>query len=367
MTGSGTGLRRARASTAIPVCRDLIETADEANALRKRTFQARNLEHAEGDACAARQLCFGTLDPAAHGQCPRLLKNRFCDERGPEFGIRKPERHDKQGCAQGPPEPGLSGQQAQARRGNEDAGDSRRARFGSKREVGADAYAEQDRQPEEPAVGLLFQDRFKPCEHARDGPSPVVPFVNAGSPPHRCVLRAVYALNADPAPMLHGRAVKPELFSAWFPQPQSRSATISARKRSSVMSKGVVTRFAPSPTGFLHIGGARTALFNWLYAKGRDGRMLLRIEDTDRKRSTSEAIDAILDGMKWLGLTWDDEPVYQHTRVSRHQEVVSELLEKGLRLQMLRDAGRAGGDAAAGARRRTHSGLQRPVARPRPF
>ncbi|MDA7946627.1 MAG: glutamate--tRNA ligase [Hyphomicrobiaceae bacterium] len=96
------------------------------------------------------------------------------------------------------------------------------------------------------------------------------------------------------------------------------------------MTKGVVTRFAPSPTGFLHIGGARTALFNWLYARGRGGRMLLRIEDTDRKRSTKEAIDAILDGMRWLGLEWDDEPVYQHTRVSRHQEVVSELLEKGL-------------------------------------
>ena len=96
------------------------------------------------------------------------------------------------------------------------------------------------------------------------------------------------------------------------------------------MTKGVVTRFAPSPTGFLHIGGARTALFNWLYAKGRNGRMLLRIEDTDRKRSTQEAIDAILDGMKWLGLEWDDEPVYQHTRGTRHQEVVSELLEKGL-------------------------------------
>ena len=78
------------------------------------------------------------------------------------------------------------------------------------------------------------------------------------------------------------------------------------------MTQSVVTRFAPSPTGFLHIGGARTALFNWLYAKGRDGKMLLRIEDTDRSRSTTEAIDAILDGMKWLGLDWDLEPVFQH-------------------------------------------------------
>ena len=96
------------------------------------------------------------------------------------------------------------------------------------------------------------------------------------------------------------------------------------------MTQGVVTRFAPSPTGFLHIGGARTALFNWLYAKGNGGRMLLRIEDTDRKRSTKEAIDAILDGMSWLDLEWDGEPIYQHTRVSRHQEIVADLLEKGL-------------------------------------
>src|SRR6266550_8698207 len=73
----------------------------------------------------------------------------------------------------------------------------------------------------------------------------------------------------------------------------------------------VVTRFAPSPTGFLHIGGARTALFNWLYAKHTGGTMLLRIEDTDRERSTDAAIAAILDGMTWLGLNWDGDVVYQ--------------------------------------------------------
>ena len=92
---------------------------------------------------------------------------------------------------------------------------------------------------------------------------------------------------------------------------------------------GVVTRFAPSPTGFLHIGGARTALFNWLYAKHTGGKFLLRIEDTDRERSTKEAIDAILDGLKWLELDWDDEPVFQSTRVDRHREVVEELLRTG--------------------------------------
>jgi glutamyl-tRNA synthetase len=91
----------------------------------------------------------------------------------------------------------------------------------------------------------------------------------------------------------------------------------------------VVTRFAPSPTGFLHIGGARTALFNWLYAKHNQGKFLLRIEDTDRARSTDEAMQAILDGMKWLGLDWDGEEVHQFSRLERHKEVVQELLDKG--------------------------------------
>jgi glutamyl-tRNA synthetase len=91
----------------------------------------------------------------------------------------------------------------------------------------------------------------------------------------------------------------------------------------------VVTRFAPSPTGFLHIGGARTALFNWLYAKHTGGTFLLRIEDTDRERSTKEAIAAILDGLKWLELDWDGEPLFQSTRADRHREVVEELLRRG--------------------------------------
>jgi glutamyl-tRNA synthetase len=91
----------------------------------------------------------------------------------------------------------------------------------------------------------------------------------------------------------------------------------------------IVTRFAPSPTGFLHIGGARTALFNWLYARGRGGKMLLRIEDTDRERSTKEAIDAILDGLNWLGIAWDDEPIYQFSRSARHREVVEQMLAAG--------------------------------------
>ncbi len=91
----------------------------------------------------------------------------------------------------------------------------------------------------------------------------------------------------------------------------------------------VVTRFAPSPTGFLHIGGARTALFNWLYARGRGGKMLLRIEDTDRERSTQAAIDAILDGLSWLGIDWDGEVIYQFSRSARHREVAEQLLASG--------------------------------------
>lgn len=91
----------------------------------------------------------------------------------------------------------------------------------------------------------------------------------------------------------------------------------------------IVTRFAPSPTGFLHIGGARTALFNWLYARGRGGKFLLRIEDTDRARSTPEATAAILKGLDWLGLDHDGEVVSQFDRAERHREVALELLAKG--------------------------------------
>ncbi len=91
----------------------------------------------------------------------------------------------------------------------------------------------------------------------------------------------------------------------------------------------IVTRFAPSPTGYLHIGGARTALFNWLYARARRGKFLLRIEDTDRARSTDDAIAAIFDGLTWLGLEWDGEPVHQFSRAARHREVAEQMLAAG--------------------------------------
>ena len=95
------------------------------------------------------------------------------------------------------------------------------------------------------------------------------------------------------------------------------------------MAEKIVTRFAPSPTGFLHIGGARTALFNWLYARGRGGKMLLRIEDTDRERSSAAAVEAIKEGLRWLGLDWDGEPFSQFAHADRHREIAMKLLAAG--------------------------------------
>ncbi|MCX8507041.1 MAG: glutamate--tRNA ligase, partial [Alphaproteobacteria bacterium] len=89
------------------------------------------------------------------------------------------------------------------------------------------------------------------------------------------------------------------------------------------------TRFAPSPTGMLHIGGARTALFNWLFARHHQGKFILRIDDTDRERSTEEAVAAIIGGMDWLGLDWDEGPIFQHQSLPRHAEIAQQLLAKG--------------------------------------
>ena len=91
----------------------------------------------------------------------------------------------------------------------------------------------------------------------------------------------------------------------------------------------VRTRFAPSPTGFLHLGGARTALYSWAYARHHGGKFILRIEDTDLERSTPEAVQAILDGMKWLNLEHDEGPFYQMKRMDRYREVIDQMLEKG--------------------------------------
>jgi glutamyl-tRNA synthetase len=116
----------------------------------------------------------------------------------------------------------------------------------------------------------------------------------------------------------------------------------------------VVTRIAPSPTGYMHIGTARTALFNWLYAKGRGGKFLIRVEDTDRERSTQEAVDALFEGFSWLGLVSDEPPVFQFARIERHKEVVDELLARGAayRCWMTPDETAAEREAAkAGGRR----------------
>lgn len=122
------------------------------------------------------------------------------------------------------------------------------------------------------------------------------------------------------------------------------------------MTRPVVTRFAPSPTGFLHIGGARTALFNWLFSQHHGGKMLLRIEDTDRARSSDEAVTAILEGLTWMGLNWDGDPVSQFGNVARHQEVANELLASGgaykcyataEELEDMREAARAAGKSAS--------------------
>ena len=113
------------------------------------------------------------------------------------------------------------------------------------------------------------------------------------------------------------------------------------------------SRFAPSPTGYFHIGGARTAFFAWLCAKKNESKFVLRIEDTDKCRSNRDSVDAILHGMEWLGLSYDEGPIYQSDRLERYKEVISQLLDEGKayycectkeRLEEMRKAQMAGGD-----------------------
>src|SRR5579872_1137653 len=91
----------------------------------------------------------------------------------------------------------------------------------------------------------------------------------------------------------------------------------------------VITRFAPSPTGDLHVGSARTALFCWLWAKNQKGKFILRIEDTDRERSTEQAVQVIIEGLKWMGITWDEGPIFQTDRYPRYEEIANQLLSQG--------------------------------------
>src|SRR6266850_1726464 len=101
------------------------------------------------------------------------------------------------------------------------------------------------------------------------------------------------------------------------------------RRRRQRLAVSVRTRFAPSPTGYLHIGGARTALFSWAYARRHGGKFILRVEDTDLERSTGESVNAILEGMKWLGLDWDEGPFFQMQRLARYREVADQLIASG--------------------------------------
>jgi len=138
------------------------------------------------------------------------------------------------------------------------------------------------------------------------------------------------------------------------------------------MTQPVITRFAPSPTGYLHIGGARTALFNWLYARHTGGKFLIRIEDTDRERSTKDAVDAIFEGLEWLGLKADGEIVFQHANENRHKAVVAELIARGHayacfmtpeETEVAREDARAAGHALRSSwrdRTPTNSDLQKP-------
>ena len=119
------------------------------------------------------------------------------------------------------------------------------------------------------------------------------------------------------------------------------------------------TRFAPSPTGFLHIGGARTALFNWLYTRRQGGTFVLRIEDTDQLRSTEESTRAILDAMTWLGLNWDEGPYFQAERVDIHREMVQKLIDDGEGLLLHLHPGGAGGEAEEGPCRRSEAEIRR--------
>ncbi len=141
-------------------------------------------------------------------------------------------------------------------------------------------------------------------------------------------------------------------------------AALCRRRRYGVMNTAAVrTRFAPSPTGFLHIGGARTALFSWAYARRHGGAFILRVEDTDLERSTQESVDAILDGMKWLGIDWDEGPFFQMKRLARYQEVAEQLIAAGPRVSRLHAQGGARCAARAANRARRKAAL-RPRDRP---
>ena len=170
------------------------------------------------------------------------------------------------------------------------------------REPGRDAGAEADDEPGRQLPALAFEEDLDTLAHAAETQLPKPP-----SPLWK--RRTRYVRGAHP---LHGLR-------------QDKGKRLSASHNP----KSVVTRFAPSPTGFLHIGNARTGLFSWLYARHHGGKALLRVEDTDKARSTQEAIDVIFEGLQWLGLDWDEEAYFQSQFEARHAEVANQLIERG--------------------------------------
>ena len=122
----------------------------------------------------------------------------------------------------------------------------------------------------------------------------------------------------------------------------------------------VRVRLAPSPTGTLHIGTARTAVFNWLYARRQQGSFLLRIEDTDKERSKPEYTQNILEGLRWLGIDWDEDPLIQSEQVQQHRDAIETLLKKGLAYRWLRQRGRTGRHARGPEGQQPGAGLRQP-------
>src|SRR6185437_8089791 len=169
-------------------------------------------------------------------------------------------------------------------------------------EIKQNANAKNDRQPGREPRGIRFRAQrlvdLMPQRREKAARQCVRPRRRAPAAQHRLA-------DARARSFIFVRHDGPPPYSAPIPYATWAACLRQTRKFITDSTSPIVTRFAPSPTGYLHFGGARTALFNWLYARGRGGKMLLRIEDTDRARSTPEAIDAIFDGLKWLGLEWD--------------------------------------------------------------
>ncbi len=229
-------------------------------------------------------------------------------------------------------------------RGHNQGGEAgQEGRFVRRAEIGGDAGAIERRKPQKPAAAFFVEPKLDPRARIAERAQRPLPH------PAGMVLSDRSCADGHALPRLRAAP-------ACAKPPATANIPFRPAKDMIDMTGKVVTRFAPSPTGFLHIGGARTALFNWLYAKANGGTFLLRIEDTDRARSTEAAIEAILDGLRWLELDWNGEPLFQFARASRHAEIAQQLLAEGkayrcwtsaAELEAMREKARAEGRAAA--------------------